>query len=263
IEEEPTLNIYVCIKQVPATETKIKINANGTGIDTTGVKWIMSPYDEFAVEEALRLKEKNAGSTVTVVSAGPQRVTETIRTALAMGCDNAIWVEAPEDIDSFQAAKALAGVLKKETKADIVFTGKQAIDDDCAQVSQLLATFLEIPYATVVLNAEYGATSVTTKRETEGGTVELLELPLPCLIAAQKGLNEPRFASLPNIMKAKKKEIKQYKMADVGVSDGDRKIRLVNMQLPPAKQSGKKISGDSAAQAKELVRSLREEAKVL
>lgn len=258
------MNIYVCIKQVPATETKIKINAAGTGIDTTGIKWIMSPYDEFAVEEALRVKEKNAGSTVTVVSAGPQRATETIRTALAMGCDNAIWVETPEEIDSFQAAKSLTGVLKKEaTKPDLIFTGKQAIDDDCAQVSQLLATMLEVPYVTVALNAEYGAGTVTVKRETEGGSVEVIQLPQPCLIAAQKGMNEPRFASLPNIMKAKKKEIKQYKMADLGVSGSDCKIRLVNLQLPPAKQAGKKITGDAAAQAKELVRALHEEAKVV
>lgn len=257
------MNIYVCIKQVPATETKIKINGSGNGIDTTGVKWIMSPYDEFAVEEALRVKEKNAGSTVTVVSVGPQRVTETIRTALAMGCDNAICVEAPEDIDSFQAAKALSEVLKKETKADLIFTGKQAIDDDCAQVSQLTATFLEVPYVTVALSAEYGAGAVTVKRETEGGTLEVISMPMPCLIAAQKGMNEPRFASLPNIMKAKKKEIKQYKMSDLGVSESDRKIKLVNMQLPPAKQAGKKVSGDAAAQSKELVKLLHEEAKVV
>lgn len=257
------MNIYVCIKQVPATETKIKINAAGNGIDTTGIKWIMSPYDEFAVEEALRVKEKNAGSTVTVVSVGPQRVTETIRTALAMGCDNAIWVDATEDVDSFQVAKALAGVIKKETKADLIFTGKQAIDDDNAQVSQLMATFLEIPYVTVALNAEYGASDVTVKRETEGGTLEVIHMPYPALIAAQKGMNEPRFASLPNIMKAKKKEIKSYKLADVGVTDGDRKIKLVNMQLPPPKQAGKKLSGDSATQARELVRALREEAKVI
>lgn len=257
------MNIFVCIKQVPATETKIKINANGTGIDTTGIKWIMSPYDEFAVEEAIRVKEKNAGSTVTVVSVGPQRVTETIRTALAMGCDNAVWVDAPEDIDSFQVAKSLAAVLKKETKADLVFAGKQAIDDDCAQVSQLLATMLEIPYVTVALNAEYGADKATVKRETEGGTLEVIELPKPCLIAPQKGMNEPRFASLPNIMKAKKKEIKQYKMADLGVTDGDRKIRLVNLQLPPAKAAGKKLSGEPAAQAQALVKALREEAKVI
>lgn len=257
------MNIYVCIKQVPATETKIKINSTGTGIDTTGIKWIMSPYDEFAVEEALRVKEKNAGSTVTVVSAGPQRVTETIRTALAMGADNAIWVDTPEEVDSFQAAKCLAEVLKKETKADLVFTGKQAIDDDNAQVSQLLATMLELPYVTVALNAEYGASDVTVKRETEGGTLEVITMPKPCLIAAQKGMNEPRFASLPNIMKAKKKEIKQFKMADLGVSESDRKIKLVNMQLPPAKQAGKKLAGEPAQQAQELARLLHQEAKVV
>ncbi|MBI2606593.1 MAG: electron transfer flavoprotein subunit beta/FixA family protein [Deltaproteobacteria bacterium] len=258
------MNIYVCIKQVPATETKIKINAGASGIDAAGIKWIMSPYDELAVEEALRVKEKNAGSTVTVVSAGPQRVHETIRTALAMGCDNAVWIETPEDIDSFQAAKALAGAIRKEsTPVDLVFTGKQAVDDDCAQVSQLLATFLEIPYVTAAVSAEYGASSVTLKRETEGGTLEIIELTKPCLIAAQKGLNEPRFASLPNIMKAKKKEIKAYKLADLGVTDADRKIRLKNFQLPPPKQAGKKIPGDAHTQSKELVRLLREEAKVI
>jgi electron transfer flavoprotein beta subunit len=258
-----TMNIFVCVKQVPATETKIKINPDGKSIDQTGIKWIMSPYDEFAVEEALRVKEKNAGSTVTVVSAGPQRVSETIRTALAMGCDNAIWVETPEDIDSFMAAKSLAGAIRKEPKADLLFTGKQAIDDDCAQVSQLLATFLEIPYVTVALNAEYSAGQVVVKRETEGGTTEIISMPMPCLIAAQKGMNEPRFASLPNTMKAKKKEIKQLKMADAGVSDADRKIRLGNLQRPPAKQAGKKLTGDVKAQAHELVRLLHEEAKVV
>lgn len=257
------MNIFVCIKQVPATETKIKINPASTGIDTAGVKWIMSPYDEFAVEEALRVKEKNAGSTVTVISAGPQRVTETIRTALAMGCDNAIWIETPEEIDSNQAAKSLANAIKKETKPELIFTGKQAIDDDCAQVSQLLATYLEIPYVTVALQIEYAAGNLTVKRETEGGTTEVLALPMPCLIAAQKGLNEPRFASLPNIMKAKKKEIKQYKMSDLGVADSDRKIKLVNIQLPPAKQAGKKIDGDTAAQSKELVRALRQDNKIV
>lgn len=123
---------------------------------------------------------------------------------------------------------------------------------------------LEMPYITVALNAEYGADSITVKHEAfEGGTLEVVSLPKPCLIAAQKGMNEPRFASLPNIMKAKKKEIKQYSMADVGVSDADRKIKLVNMQLPPAKAAGKKVSGDAAAQSKELVKLLREEAKVL
>ncbi len=257
------MNIYVCIKQVPDTETKIKLNADTSGIDPAGIKWIMSPYDEFAVEEALRLKEKNAGSTVTVLSAGPVRVVEAIRTALAMGCDNGIHVEIAEAADNNLAAKALAGALKKEAKVDIVFTGKEAIDDGAAQTSQLIAEHFGMPCVTVVLGIEYGPTSLKCKREVEGGAVEMIETSLPALIAAQKGLNEPRYASLPNIMKAKKKEVKTLKGADVGVSDGDQKIRYKNFQLPPPKQAGKKIAGDASAQAKELVRALHEEAKVV
>ena len=257
------MNIFVCIKQVPDTETKIKLNADSSGIDTTGIKWIMSSYDEFAVEEALRLREKNAGSTVTVLSAGPARVVETIRTALAMGADNGVHVELPENADNNLSAKGLAGALKKESKIDIVFTGKEALDDGAAQVSQLVSEYFGIPCVTVVLNAEYGAESVRCKREIEGGAYEIVETALPALIAAQKGLNEPRYASLPNIMKAKKKEIKTLKMADIGVSEADQKIRYKNFQLPPPKQAGKKIAGDPATQAKELVRLLHEEAKVV
>lgn len=256
------MNIYVCIKQVPDTETKIKLNSDSTGIDTTGIKWIMSPYDEFAVEEALRLREKNAGSTVTVLSAGPARVVEAIRTALAMGADHGIHVEIPETADSNMSAKALAGALKKEAKVDIVFTGKEAIDDGAAQVSQLAAEYFGIPCVTVVLGVEYGA-SLKCKREIEGGAFEMVETPLPAWIAAQKGMNEPRYASLPNIMKAKKKEVKALKAADVGVADSDQKIRFKNFELPPPKQAGKKIAGEPAAQAKELVRLLHEEAKVV
>lgn len=257
------MNIYVCIKQVPDTETKIKLAGDSNWIDTAGIKWILSPYDEFAVEEALRLKEKNPGSTVTAISAGPARVVDAIRTALAMGADNGIHVEIPETADSNLSAKALAGALKKEAKVDIIFSGKEAIDDGAAQGSQLIAEHFGIPYVTVVLNAEYGATSVKCKREVEGGAFESIEVQLPALIAAQKGMNEPRYASLPNIMKAKKKEVKALKMADVGVSDSDQKIRFKNFQLPPPKQAGKKISGDPATQAKELVRLLHEEAKVI
>ena len=257
------MNIFVCIKQVPDTETKIKLNADSSGIDTAGIKWIMSPYDEFAVEEALRVKEKNAGSTVTVLSAGPTRVVEAIRTALAMGCDNGIHVEIPENADNNFAAKALAGALKKEAKVDLVFTGKEAIDDGAAQTSQLIAEHLGVPCVTVVAAIEYGAGSMKIKREVEGGAFEMVECPMPALVAAQKGLNEPRYASLPNIMKAKKKEVKGLKAADVGASEGDQKIRYKNFQLPPPKQAGKKIAGDPAAQAKELVRALHEEAKVV
>lgn len=257
------MNIFVCIKQVPDTETKIKLNGDSTGIETAGIKWIMSSYDEFAVEEALRLKEKNAGSTVTVISAGPARVVDTLRTALAMGADNGIHVEIPETADNNLSAKALAGALKKEAKIDIIFTGKEALDDGAAQVSQLTAEYLDIPYVTVVLNVEYSATGVKCKREIEGGAFEMIEAPLPLLIAAQKGMNEPRYASLPNIMKAKKKEVKMLKMADVGVSEADQKIRYKSLQLPPPKQAGKKLAGDPATQAKDLVRLLHEEAKVI
>lgn len=257
------MNIFVCVRQVPDTETKIKLNGDSSGIDTAGVKWIMSPYDEFAVEEALRLKEKNAGSTVTVISAGPARVVDTIRQALAMGADNGIHVEAPESADANYTAKAVAGALKKQPKVDIIFSGKEAIDGGGAQTSQLIAHYLDLPYVTVVLKAEYGAGSVKCQREIEGGAIETIEAPMPLLIAAQKGLNEPRYASLPNIMKAKKKEVQALKAADVGVSDADLKLKLKSFQLPPPKQAGKKLSGDPAAQAKELVRLLREEAKVI
>jgi electron transfer flavoprotein beta subunit len=257
------MNIYLCIKQVPDTETKIKLNADQSGVDLAGTKWIMSPYDEFATEEALRLREKNPGSTVTVISAGPARVVETLRTALAMGADSAIHLDIPETADNNLVAKSIAGALKKEPKVDIIFSGKEAIDDGSAQVSQLVAEYLDISAVTVVLNVEYSSDKVKCKREIEGGAFELVEAPLPVLIAAQKGLNEPRYASLPNIMKAKKKEVKVLKMSDVGTTDSDQKIKYKNFQLPPPKQAGKKLAGTPEAQAKELVRLLHEEAKVV
>ncbi len=257
------MNLLVCIKQVPDTETKIKLNGDSTGIDPAGIKWIVSPYDEFAIEEALRIKEKNAGSTVTVLSAGPDRVVDALRTALAMGADNAVHVELPESADSFMAAKALAGAIKKEAPAELIFFGKEAIDDGAAQVPQLVAGFLGLPGCTVVCGLEYGSGTVTAKREIEGGSFEKVELPLPAVIAAHKGLNEPRYATLPNIMKAKKKEVKAVKLADIGVSQADQKIKLKNLQLPPPKQAGKKIEGDAATQAKTLVDFLRNEAKVI
>lgn len=257
------MNIYVCIKQVPDTETKIKLTADNQGIDTTGVKWIMSPYDEFAVEEALRLKEKNAGSTVTVISAGPTRVVDTIRTALAMGADNGIHIDLADGADNNLVAKALSGALKKEAKVDLVYFGKEAIDDGAAQVAQLTAEYMGLPHVAVVVGVEYTGAGVKCRREIEGGAIEVIEAPMPLVIAATKGLNEPRYASLPNIMKAKKKEVKALKIADTGASDADQKIRYKNLQLPPPKQAGKKIAGDPAAQAKELVRLLHEEAKVV
>ncbi|MCM0604728.1 MAG: electron transfer flavoprotein subunit beta/FixA family protein [Xanthomonadaceae bacterium] len=257
------MNIYVCIKQVPDTETKIKLSPDSTGIDTTGIKWIVSPYDEFAIEEALRLKEKNAGSLVTVIAAGPARVVEALRTALAMGADNAIHVEIAETADNFFTAKSLAAALKKEAKVDIVYFGKEAIDDGAGQTAQLTAALMDLPCVTVALNVEYSADKIKAKREVEGGAFEMIEATLPVVIAAQKGMNEPRYASLPNIMKAKKKEVKAYKESDLGVSSADQKIKLKNFQLPPPKQPGKKVEGDAATAAKALVQLLHTEAKVI
>jgi electron transfer flavoprotein beta subunit len=257
------MNLYVCIKQVPDTETKIKLNADATGIDTAGIKWIMSPYDEYGVEEALRYKEKNAGSTVTVVSAGPDRVVDSLRTALAMGADNAIHIELPDTADSAFAAKAIAAALKKEAKVDLLFFGKEAIDDGAAQVPGLVAIHLGVPAVTVVVGIEYNGTTLKCKREIEGGAYEMVEVSAPAVIAASKGLNEPRYATLPNIMKAKKKEVKALKLADLGVSSSDQKVKFKALQLPPPKQAGKKIEGDAAAQAHALATALHTEAKVI
>ena len=257
------MNISVCVKQVPDTETKIKLTPDSQGVDLTGAKFIVSPYDEFAIEEALRLRDKNPGSTVTIYSAGPARATEAIRTALAMGANNGIHVELSENSDNHMAAQAIAAAMKKEAPADYVFTGKEAIDDGAAQTSQMIAEHLSIPCITVVLGAEYSAQSVKCRREIEGGAIEVIEAQTPVLIAAQKGLNEPRYASLPNIMKAKKKEIKVVKGVDLGVTDSSLKIKLKNFEIPPARQSVKKLTGDVSTQAQELVQLLRNEAKVI
>ncbi len=261
------MNCVVCIKQVPDTETKIQIKPDGSGVDATAVKWIISPYDEFAIEEALRTKEKTPGSTVTVISAGPARVKEAIRTALAMGADAGVHLDTPEDSDNFIAAKTMAQYLSRnlnQNAFDLIFTGKEAIDDGSAQVSQLMSEFLNIPCVTVVLGLEWiNSRTLKCKREVEGGACEIVECQIPAIVAAQKGLNEPRYASLPNIMKARKKEISTIPMLELGVKVSDQKIRLKNFQLPPPKQAGRKIEGPPEEQAKKLVQLLKDEAKVI
>lgn len=261
------MNILVCLKQVPDTETKIQVKSDGSGIETAGIKWVMNPYDEFAVEEALKLRDKfSDGSKVTVYSLGPKaRVVEALRTSLAMGADDAVVIDAPENLDSNSVAKALASALKKEADVGIVFTGKQAIDDDCSQVSQLLAEYLGFSHATVVVKFEAAAdkSSFTVEREVEGGAVEVIQLQKPAVIAAQKGLNNPRYASLPGIMKAKKKEIKEVSFASLGVTDSDKKTNYKNYQLPPGRPAAKILEGDVSVAAAQIVKLLREEAKVV
>ena len=207
------MKLFVCIKQVPDTETKIKINAPKNGIDPTGIKWVMNPYDEFAVEEALKFKQANPSANVTVVSVGPkQRVVDVLRTALAMGADDAIAIDAPENIDCNSTAKALAAAITQEGGPHLIFTGKLAIDDNAASVSQMLAEYLKIPHATVVTKFEHQGDKAIVEREIEGGSRELIQMYLPAVIGANKGLNMPRYASLPGIMKAKKKTIKELDM---------------------------------------------------
>lgn len=257
------MKIFVCLKQVPDTETRIQIKADKSGIEETGVKWVMNPYDEFAVEEALKLKEAKGAGTVTVVSVGPKaRVTESLRTAMAMGADDAIVIDTNEYLDTYWTAKALAGAIQKEGAFDMIFTGKLAIDDNAASVPQILGEVLGIPHVTVVSKLTAGGTLIA-EREIEGGAREVFEVQGPCVIAANKGLNTPRYASLPGIMKAKKKPLKEVALADTGVNTSQLKMRLKDFQLPPEKPAVKMIAGDAATQAKELVRLIMEEAKVL
>ena len=259
------MKIYVCIKQVPDTETKIKLKSDASGIDTAGIKWVMNPYDEYAVEEALKMREAGKATNVTVISVGPKaRVSEVLRTALAMGADDAIVVDGPEDLDPSITAKALAGAIKSEGgQFKCVMTGKLAIDDNAASVSQMLAEHLGFPHATVVTKMETTDNQATVERETEGGSREVLQLRLPAIIAANKGLNLPRYASLPGIMKAKKKVIKELTMDAVGATAGDLRIRYKAFALPAEKPAVKMLAGDSAAQASQLVQLLRQEAKVI
>lgn len=257
------MKLFVCIKQVPDTETKIKLLADRSGIDTSGVKWVMNPYDEFAVEEAIKFREANPGTQVFVISVGPKaRVQEVLRTALAMGADEGVVVNAPENIDSLQTAKYLASAIKAEGGADLIFTGKTAIDDNANSVNQMLAHFLEVPHVNVVSKFKFSGGQIEAQRDVEGGTRELVELQAPAVIGANKGLNMPRYASLPGIMKAKKKQIKEHE-ASVLAPDLKTKSRFISFAMPPEKPPVKLITGEPAKQANELVQLLRDEAKIL
>lgn len=262
------MNIFVCVKQVPDTETKVQPNGDKTFIETSSIKWIMNPYDEFAVEQALLVKAANAGSTVTVVRVGGVKDTEALRTAMAMGADDAILVDAEDNLDSYSIAKALKGAIEKSGKTpDLILCGKQAIDDDCLQVPQVLGQMLELPSVAVIVGFEQDGDKVTVKREIEGGAIEIYELNTPCILATNKGINTPRYASLPGIMKAKRKPMETLTLADVGVTAEDRRVVYSDFRLPPEKPPGKKFDAmDEATQAgvvAEVVGLLRNEAKVI
>ena len=258
------MKIVVAIKQVPDTATQVKIGGDPKAIDTAGITWIVSPYDEFAIEEALRLKEKRGQGEVIAVSLGPDRVKEALRSALAMGCDRAIHLNDPAwaNADTLATAQALAAAIKQEQPA-LVLCGRQAIDDDMGAVGAQLAEVLGWPCASWIMEeaVDADAKSVRVGRQVEGG-LEVFDLPLPAVLSAQKGLNEPRYPTLKGIMGAKKKEIKDVKAADLGVTAAP-ELSIAALEALPPRPPGRIVPGDVKDAVKELVRALREDAKAI
>lgn len=256
------MNLVVCIKQVPDTESQIKVAGDGKSIVTDDIKWVMCPYDEFGVEEALKIREAQGGE-VTVVSAGPKRVVEALRTALAMGADKAVHIE-DEDLygaDPLEVAKILAAAIKP-LNPDLIFFGQRAIDDDMGVVGSAVAEYLDLPQLSVVVKLEVSDGKAVAHRPIEGQTL-VIEAPLPVVVTAQKGLNEPRYASLPGIMKAKKKPLEVKTPADLGVARSDQ-TTVLSLSPPPERAAGKTVEGETPQEmAANLAQLLKDEAKVL
>jgi len=258
------MKIGVLLKQVPDTETKIKLKADGSGIEEGDIKWVINPYDEYAVEEALKLKEKLAGSEVVIVTAGPQRATDSMRQALAMGADKGIRIDTTGALlDVYSTALVLSKVIAEE-KFDIVFAGKQSVDDDCAATVQYVAELSGLPHASPVEKFDLSGDGkkATVQRPVAGGMKEMIEIELPCVIGAEKGLNNPRYASLPGIMKAKTKPIAEKKAVEL-LGGETPLVSISAWALPPERAAGKKVDGEPDAVADQLIKYLREEAKVI
>jgi electron transfer flavoprotein beta subunit len=246
----------VCIKQVPDTETRVKVAADGRSLDPSGVTLILNPYDEFAVEQALKVKEQLGAGEVVVMTVGSTGVQTTLRNVLAMGADRAVHLKtdavAP---DGLSVARVLADAIRP-LDAGAVWFGKQAVDDDAAQVGPMVATLLGRPCVTVLAKFELVGQTAKVEREIEGGR-EQIEVPLPAVFTTDKGLNEPRYASLKGIMAAKKKVIEER-----AVDLGAQAIERLALEMPPPRKPGR-IVGEGVAAIPELIRALREEAKVL
>jgi electron transfer flavoprotein beta subunit len=258
------MKIAVCIKQVPDTETRIRIAPDGKGILESDVNWIVSPYDEFAIEEALKIKEAKGGEVV-LVSLGPDRVQSALRSGLAMGADSALHLKDPlfDQTDTLGTAWALATALKPMAP-ELILMGQQGVGGDNAQVPGLVAEILDLPQVTTVVKVEIQDGKATVEREIEGAH-ETWDVTLPAVLSAQKGLNEPRYASLKGIMAAKKKLIETKGAADLGLT-AERlapRTKVVALELPPSRSAVKMIEGDADTQVQELLRLLHEEAKVI
>ena len=248
------MKIAVCVSQVPDTTTKVKIGPDGRTIDPAGVTYIINPYDEFAVEAALQLKEKSGGETI-VLSVGKDSNKEAIKKAYAMGIEKGILIKSDVEMDSYTVARNLADVLK-EINPDIIFFGKQSIDYDDSQVGSLTSEMLGIPSISVVVSMNVDGSKVTCEREIEGGK-EVVETTLPAAITAQRGLNNPRYPNLKGIMAAKSKPIEERQPTYT-----ENKTEVLTMSLPKPKPKGKIVGTDISA-VPELVKLLREEAKVI
>ncbi|MCE5333895.1 MAG: electron transfer flavoprotein subunit beta/FixA family protein [Desulfobacteraceae bacterium] len=265
------MNIVVVIKQTPDTETVIKIAPNNRQIVTSDIKWIINPYDEFAIEGALRLKEKHGG-TVTVMSYGPQRVVDALRTALAMGADDAVLIDDPamKNADFMRVTRSLAAATR-EKNPDIIFMGSRTVDYDQGQRGAILAEMLGLPHIALAVSLESDGSKVVVDRPIEGGRVTI-EASLPAVVTfgGSHAVWNPRYASLPGIMKAKKKPLAIRKLQDLGLDPADfspdqARIRITSIEMPPQRKAGKIIDGglDTEGKARELTKLLREEARVI
>ena len=249
------MKILVPVKRVVDYNVKVRVKADGSGVDLANVKMSMNPFDEIAVEEAVRLKEKGVATEVIAVSCGPTQCQETLRTAMAIGADRAIHVECADELQPLAVAKLLKALVDKE-QPGLTILGKQAIDDDCNQTGQMLAALAKLPQGTFASKVEVADGKVVVTREVDGG-LETVKLSLPAVITTDLRLNEPRYVTLPNIMKAKKKQLEVFKPADLGV-DVTPRIKTLKVTEPPKRGAGIKVP-DVAT----LVAKLKNEAKVI
>ena len=229
------MKVLVAVKRVVDYNVKVRVKSDGTGVDVANVKMSMNPFDEIAIEEAVRLKEKGVVTEIIAVSCGPTQCQETLRTAMAIGADRGILVECSEEMQPLTVAKLLKAVADKE-QPGLVIVGKQAIDDDCNQTGQTLAALADWPQATFASKVEISGTTATVTREVDGGS-ETLTLTLPAVITTDLRLNEPRYVTLPNIMKAKKKPLETFKPEDLGV-DVSPRIKTIRVDEPPKRTAG-------------------------
>ena len=258
------MRLFVCIKQVADTETRIQLKPDKQGVDINGTKWIINPYDEFAIEEAIRFKQSHPDSQITAITLGPkERVKSSLLTAMAMGVDDSILIDTQAPLDALTTAKALGAAIQQETDFFLIYAGKLSIDNNVSATPLMLAQILEVPHASMVHKINYDENDIQVCREVEGGNVQTFRLKLPALVTTNKGLNKPRFASLPGIMKAKKKPIKIKSLEELGLSADQNKVKFTNYEMPAQKAPCKMIKGEAKTQVDELVHLLQQEARVL